>query len=63
MVWRIKEGIFNTEFKGEVEGEEIGALHVGARGAMRTKNYFEFFTVLSSNFCIDVSTNDEGGVF
>ncbi len=33
------------EFMGEVEGEEIGAMRVAARGAMRTKNCLEFFTV------------------
>jgi hypothetical protein len=32
MVWHIREGIFNTEFMGEVEGEEIGATRVAARG-------------------------------
>jgi hypothetical protein len=63
MVWRTKEGIFNTEFMGEVEGEKIGATRVAARGAMRTKNCLEFFTVLLSDFGIDVSTNDEVGVF
>ncbi len=63
MVWRTKEGIFNTEFMGEVEGEKIGAMRVAARGAMRTKNCLEFFTVLWSDVGIDVSTNDEVGVF
>jgi hypothetical protein len=63
VVWRIKEGIVNTEFMGEIEGEEIGSTRVAARGAMRTKDYLEFFTILLSNFGIDISTNDDLGVF
>ncbi len=63
MGWRIKEGILNTEFMREVEGEEIGSTRVAARGAMRTKNCLEVFTILSSNFGVDVSANDELGVF
>ncbi len=38
-------------------------MHVAARGAMRTKNCLEAFTILLSNFGIDVSANDELGVF
>ncbi len=63
MGWCIKEGILNTEFMREVEGEEIGSTRFAARGAMRTKNCLEVFTILSSNFGIDVSANDELGVF
>ncbi len=51
------------EFMGEVEGEESGAMGVAARGDMKTKNCLEFFTVSLSDFGIDVSTNDEVGVF
>ncbi len=32
MGWHIKEGILNTEFMIEVEGEEIGSTRVAARG-------------------------------
>jgi hypothetical protein len=63
MVWRIKEGILNTEFMGEVEGEEIGSTRVVARGAMRIKDCLEFFTISLPNFGIDISTNDDLGVF
>ncbi len=63
MGWHIKEGILNMEFMREVEGEEIGSMRVAARVAMRTKNCLEVFTILLSNFGIDVSTNDELGVF
>jgi hypothetical protein len=63
MGWRIKEGILNTEFMREVEGEEIGSMRVAARGAMRTKNCLEVFTISLSNFGVDVSANDQLGVF
>jgi hypothetical protein len=63
MGWHIKEGILNTEFMRELEGEEIGSMHVAARGAMWTKNCLEVFTILSSKFGVDVSANDELGVF
>ena len=58
----IKEGIFNVEFVGEIEGEEVGTTCVATLQAIRTKNWPEFFTVLSSNFGIDVGTNDEVGI-
>ena len=63
MGWRIKEGILNTEFMREVEKEEIGSMRVAARGVMRTKNCLEVFTILLSNFGVDVSANDELGGF
>ena len=47
---------------GEIEGEEVGTTCVATRRATRTKNWLEFFTVLLSNFGIDVSTNDEVGI-
>jgi hypothetical protein len=58
----IKEGIFNAKFVGEIEGEEVGTMCVAMLRAMRTKNWLEFFTVLLSNFGIDVGTNDEVGM-
>jgi hypothetical protein len=63
MGWRIKEGILNMEFMREVEVKEIGPTCVAVRGAMRTKNCLEIFTISLSNFGVDVSTNDELGVF
>ncbi len=61
--WRIKKGIFDVEFVGEVEGEKVGSKCVAWGGTMRAKDCFEFFTVVSSNFCIDVGTNDQLGSF
>ncbi len=61
--WHIEKGIFNAEFMREVEGEKVGSPCVALGGTMRAKDCFEFFTVASSNFGIDVSTNDQLGSF
>jgi hypothetical protein len=61
--WRIKKGIFDAKFVGEVEGEKVGSTCVASGGTMRAKDCFEFFTVALSNFGIDVGANDQLGSF
>ncbi len=63
MLGCIEEGIFYAEFMRMVEGEEVGATCVASRGTMRTEHCLEFFTIATSNFGIDVSTDDEVGIF
>ena len=63
MLGCIEEGIFYAEFMRKVEGEEVGAACVASRATMRTKHCLEFFTIATSDFGIDVSTDDEVGIF
>ncbi len=63
MLGCIEEGIFYAEFMRKVVGEEVRAACVALRGTMRTKHCLEFFTITTSNFGIDVSTDDEIGIF
>jgi hypothetical protein len=60
---RIKKGIIDKKFMGEVEGEKVGSTCVASGGTMRAKDCFEFFAVASSNFDIDVGANDQLGNF
>jgi hypothetical protein len=61
--WRIEKGIFDAKFVGEVEGEKVGSTCVESGGTIGAKDCFEFFTVVSSNFGIDVGINDQLGSF
>ena len=63
MIGCIEKSILYSKFVRKVKIEEIGAACVAYGRAMRSKHSFEFFTVSFANFHIDISTDNDLGVF
>ena len=63
MIGCIKKSILYSKFMRKVKIEKIGAACVAYGRAMWSKHSFEFFTVSFANFCIDIITDNDLGVF